>query len=268
MKLDLPELKDMIYERSTIIGKDINDGHQLQFKHKGKRAKLVPSPIMPDGMEYPEEDALGHMMRDFARNCPLGMSSDDAKEYIRSMVWPEYQKLEPGQEAEFPAIGLIVRKRTARVVEAKPKTSPSAANRLIAKVVYEMCHCALCMDDISKVWEDLSYFGRLAFGETAYTEYSIFYRNDRTRPDPSYMHLITLYYDISSVIIDIDLFRSVNYRVMLRANDRLQDYTHEGKRITATGLGMGFFPGKPIEKRICYLPEHHSVWEEYIMPDL
>jgi hypothetical protein len=266
--LNITPLKNKIIAKGTTTGKDTKDRHVIEYKSRNGKFSMIPTPIEPDGIEHPESDAKSVLINMARRRRHPAFTEDEAVYYVENILWPDYEKLEPGQEINARPIGRTIVKKQATVEKTTFKQSEKAAYRLVAKIIYEMCWYMLEPATRECLSDDIIYFGKLANGEADYEEYRIIYRPVRELLEPDFYHLIQFHFESGYVLVDVDFFKSVNFRVTLRANKSFPLPIMEGKETEGFGIFMSFDPKKDKRKGCAFKFKDENKWAEYDIPGL
>jgi hypothetical protein len=268
LKLDIKELKDKIIEKGTTVGKDTIDGHEVKYKYKDGKFRMIPSVIEPDGLEHSETDAISVLKNIARKNINPLWEKKELEFLIDNHVSKEYEKIKTGGSLNLPPFNRVLRKRQATIEKTTFKRSNEAAYRLVAKIVYEMCWYALDLEMQDSLSDDIIYFGKLAYGEADYEEYRIIYRPVREPLEPDFYHLTQFHFERGYVLVDVDFFKSVNFRVMLRANKPFALPKIEESEFEGIGIFMSFDPDKEKRKGCAYKFVNEPKWAEYDLPGL
>ena len=267
-KLGITELEDKIIEQGSTVGRDSIDGHEIKYNYKDKKFKMKPARIDPDGFELPESDAKSNWIKMAKRKRHPLFSEEEAIYYINNILWPAYEKLPSGGEIDAKPIGITVKKRQSTMEKTDFKSSKSAANRIVAKIIYELCWYVLELPTRDCLLDDINYFGKLAYGKADYEDSRIVFRPDREPLEPDFYHLIQFHFDRGHVLVDVDFFKSVNFRVMLRADKSFPLPMIEEKETEGFGIFMSFDPGKDKRKGCAFKFKEENKWAEYVIPGL
>ncbi len=260
--LNLPEMMAKVREIGDSYGIDTIDGRHVRAKfHKGK-PRLITKPIDPDGIESPEEDALSILHKLVQRDDRLDWTSEERREYVNNVVWPEYQAIEPGEACNFPSIGRELRKRQVREFVTIPKWSKGAAHRLVAKIIFEICHYTLDWSLLQLVTEDLNWYGAFAYGEVSDEEKRFGIRDAYESRQPTYHHLIQILFYPHFIAVDVDFFRSVNFRGWLFPHCEYNLPLFKGDEVEGFGIAITFEPSKSHEKFLAYRKKSTGKWTE------
>ena len=260
--LDLPDLQARIREEGHSFGIDILDGRKIPAKFHNGKPKLTPRRIDTDGIECPEEEALAALHTIVNRDDRLDWSEEKRKDYVDSIAWPKYLATDAGESCNFPEIGRELRKRQVGEFVTNPKWSPGAAHRLVAKIIFEICHYALDWPLRQLVREDLNWYGAFAYGEKQEEEGRICYRIQDELPPTDYCHLIQILFYEPFIAIDVDFFQSVNFRGCLFPRGQYSLPKHNGNEIEGIGIAMTFKP-RPREQFIAFRHKGTGKWQEF-----
>jgi hypothetical protein len=269
-KLHLPELENKILQSGETIGIDTLDGTEKQFQMKDGKPYLIPSNIGPEGIIVPDYKVGDVLKKRIERRKELNWSSGDVKEYIDKKVLPKHVEMEFGEELNFTEIGYTLRRGQVGNLVTFPKWTPGAANRLIAKIIYEIAHYLIPRDILMMCHKDLYSFCEIAMGRLTEQDWRIMLRPDDEPKSPDYYHLIqVLYYTSGYIAIDVDFFGCVNFRGTLRPAGKYSPPLQNGKILEGVGFGMSFIPEQAHKKRLAFrYADGTNKWEEHLIPDL
>ncbi len=268
LDLDIKELKDKIIEKGTTTGKDTIDGHEIEYKYRKGEFTQKTIPIKPFGIEHPESDAKSVLINMAKKRRHPLFSEEEAIHYVENILWPAYEKLEPGQELHAHPIGRRLVKRQATMEKTTFKRSETAAYRLVAKIIYEICWYVLEPSTLDQLTDDIYYYRDFAYGTEEYKEHRIMYRPQREVLKPDFYHMIQIHYYPRTVLIDIDFFQSVNFWVMLRSGQPIPLPKVEYKEIEGYGIFMDFSPDREKSKGYAVRYEGEDRWIQYLCPSL
>ena len=260
--LDLHELRQKIAERGRTVGKDTVSGAKVEGIVVSGHPKLCTHKIEPDVIIAPEEEAKAILIKQVERDERLNWSSEKVKAHVENHVWSEYLKLSFGEERNFPEIGRTLRRGRVGNFVTNPKWSPNAAHRLVAKIIFEICHYTLDWPLLQAVIEDLNWYGAFAYGEKQEEEGRIYQRIQDEIPSTAYHHLIQILFYDRSIAVDVDFFQSVNFRGELHPKRKYTLTKYEGEEIEGIGIAMTFEPSKQHEKFIAFRQRNTGRWIE------
>ena len=266
LKLDLPKLKEKIFRNGSAIAEDIETGKEVPLKRVDGAFKLKAHQDSDGSRNYSDTDFLKYLPKMISKITGDGI--EKVKRLVENEVLPAYYASRHGELIEIANSGIALRKKKMHKLNVEFKSSKDACTRVIAKIVYEFCWYSLGLENIRLLHDDLQYFGRLAMGEVEYIPNKIFYRDSDEKRLPDYVHIITVHYYENYIILDIDLFNSVNYRCLLSGDSELHRMNHPdtGMILIGSAIAMEFKPGKSVRKFMALLSEGETQWEDYIVP--
>ena len=119
--LDIEELKDKVVQRGTTTGYDTVDGHEIEYRLKNSKYRMILRQIEPDGIEHDEKDALSVLIGMAKKRRHPAFSEEEAVHYVKNILWKDYEKLEPGREIDAKPIGRRIVKRQAIIQKTSLK---------------------------------------------------------------------------------------------------------------------------------------------------
>lgn len=267
-KLNIRELKQKIVDAGETTGIDSIDGRELKAQYYQGTPKILPQRIDPDGIESSEDDALDILYKLVNRDERLLWSQEERKKYIDTVVWPENNEMAHGESRSYPLIGRRIVKRKIEKFVTTPKHENNVANRLAAKIVYEVCHYALDMKLLQLVERDLNAYGEYAYSGGSKNKALICLRDSEEHREPAFYHLIQILHYPHFIAIDIDFFNSVNFRGVLFPQSGYDLPVVNGHEAEGIGIAMTFKPNLPRSKTLAIRRKDSGKWIEYQMTDL
>ncbi len=274
--LNLPDLRGKIAERGTCVMIDPEDGSRWPVRSKDGVLEIVPYQPSSNLFVSAEGEAIKHLENKLAKDGRHGCSRQEIRDLLNEEVAPRFNALGAGESMDVLGMGITLSKRRGGKIECRHRTTPKAAESLVAKIGYEIAFLVFDQGRIralSPVLEKLSAaaFGREPLDKTVLV-YPIRRHSYITRVNKAdYHHQIVVWcHRNSPLFMDIYLFANVGFRLVLHARhaEARGPILERDGPVEMVSFLMTFQPDCAPGKFVHIKREASDVVDEYECPQL